>query len=73
VYEVATNQFLPLLTPLFFGWTITLKHESSLLSMLFINKIPTLMNISDLMTEHNVITILNIGQKDEDQGAEIKV
>ncbi len=31
------------------------------------------MNISDLMTEHNVITILNIGQKDEDQGAEIKV
>jgi len=66
VYEVATNQFLPLLTPLFFGWTITL-------SMFFINKIPTLMNISDLMTEHNVITILNIGQKDEDQGAEIKV
>ncbi len=31
------------------------------------------MNISDLMTEHNVITILNIGQKDEDQGAEIKI
>jgi hypothetical protein len=66
LYEVETNQLVPPLTPVFFGWTITL-------CMLFLNKIPTLMNISDLMTEHNVITILNIGQKDENQGAEIKV
>ncbi len=45
VKEVETNRFIPLLTPLFFGWTISLNEEKSL-HILPLQSLPLLLYLS---------------------------